>query len=125
MNTSLACQERVLGKLVLAEALGRGLNMRRAMDLVCRGWKTNLTLAQPLGCIIRCKNIPGTPVNYPATRKGLVICMFVSVLETYSYDEQVETSSYFHLLEVWENMIPASLLWFVIPSTSCPRRSVS
>lgn len=52
MNTSLACQERVLGKLVLAEALGRGLNMRRAMDLVCRGWKTNLTLAQPLGCVI-------------------------------------------------------------------------
>lgn len=55
MNTSLACQERVLGKLVLAEALGRGLNMRKAVDLVCRGWKTNLTLAQPLGCIIRCK----------------------------------------------------------------------
>lgn len=80
MNTSLACQERALGKLVPAEALGRGLDMRRAMDLVCRGWKNNLTLAQPLDYIIGCKhkNIPGTPVKYPTTRKGLVICVYVS-----------------------------------------------
>lgn len=55
MSISLACQESVLGKLVLAETLGRALDMRKAMDLVCRGWKNNLTLAQPLGCIISCK----------------------------------------------------------------------
>lgn len=83
MNKSLACQEPVLGKLVQAEALGRGLDIckakqSKAKDLVYRGWKNQLTQAQSLGCIISCKceNSPGAPVKYPTTRKKgwLYVC---------------------------------------------------
>lgn len=114
MNTSLACQERALGKLVPAEALGRGLDMRRAMDLVCRGWKNNLTLAQPSDYILTAVNVKiflELLLNILPPGKGwLYVCMLVSVLDICPYDEQVETSGYLHLLEVAENTTGPSLL---------------